>query len=301
MAKKGPSKPTDAVQRLLAEKHQIEQWLERLNSAGDTTPGHVREKVQSDYRKRLVEIVGELQEHRDNLSATLDEARRRQDDLARKEEAASERLSEAELRHTVGEYDEKKWAALKADILESLVKVREGLKEANAQIAALEEIAAVVDDQPAGLTPTGEPDEEVNLGGMQVSLDDVDAGTAAAKAAREATPERPRPKPKQTDAFDELAFLKSVTAGDATVRPRPSGGVARPRQDTKPPVKEPPRPPRRSGASEIGAEGVEALLQEPTQPSKGTAGKTLKCAECGANNLPTEWYCERCGAELAAL
>ena len=29
--------------------------------------------------------------------------------------------------------------------------------------------------------------------------------------------------------------------------------------------------------------------------------KSLKCAECGAMNYPTEWYCERCGAELAAL
>jgi hypothetical protein len=29
--------------------------------------------------------------------------------------------------------------------------------------------------------------------------------------------------------------------------------------------------------------------------------KSLKCAECGALNYPTEWYCERCGAELAAL
>ena len=29
--------------------------------------------------------------------------------------------------------------------------------------------------------------------------------------------------------------------------------------------------------------------------------KTLKCNECGAMNYPTEWYCERCGAELAAL
>ena len=29
--------------------------------------------------------------------------------------------------------------------------------------------------------------------------------------------------------------------------------------------------------------------------------KTLKCAECGTMNLPTEWYCERCGGELAAM
>jgi hypothetical protein len=34
--------------------------------------------------------------------------------------------------------------------------------------------------------------------------------------------------------------------------------------------------------------------------SHGSA-KTLKCGECGAPNYPTEWYCERCGAELASL
>jgi uncharacterized OB-fold protein len=29
--------------------------------------------------------------------------------------------------------------------------------------------------------------------------------------------------------------------------------------------------------------------------------KTLRCQECSAMNYPTEWYCERCGGELAAL
>jgi hypothetical protein len=31
------------------------------------------------------------------------------------------------------------------------------------------------------------------------------------------------------------------------------------------------------------------------------AKKTLKCAECGTLNTPSEWYCERCGAELTQL
>ncbi|MEP6620493.1 MAG: zinc finger Ran-binding domain-containing protein [bacterium] len=34
-------------------------------------------------------------------------------------------------------------------------------------------------------------------------------------------------------------------------------------------------------------------------PAEGA--KTLKCGDCGAMNYPTEWYCERCGAELASL
>jgi uncharacterized OB-fold protein len=37
------------------------------------------------------------------------------------------------------------------------------------------------------------------------------------------------------------------------------------------------------------------------RPSAGQAEKTLTCADCGTMNLPTEWYCEQCGAELAAL
>ena len=41
-------------------------------------------------------------------------------------------------------------------------------------------------------------------------------------------------------------------------------------------------------------------LDREERPSQ-TVAKTLKCGECGSLNRPTEWYCERCGAELAAL
>jgi hypothetical protein len=36
--------------------------------------------------------------------------------------------------------------------------------------------------------------------------------------------------------------------------------------------------------------------------SAGTGDtKTLKCRDCGAMNDPSEWYCERCGAELSTI
>jgi hypothetical protein len=35
--------------------------------------------------------------------------------------------------------------------------------------------------------------------------------------------------------------------------------------------------------------------------AKTDAAKTLRCTECGTMNFPTEWYCERCGGELAAF
>jgi hypothetical protein len=105
--------------------------------------------------------------------------------------------------------------------------------------------------------------------------------------------------------LDELAFLKSVTGEAAPVPPasqapappapksRPSGGFAR-SVTIEPPAAPPPpaEPPSRPSSS------------SPTQDSvkdRQSGQKTLKCGECGTLNRPTEWYCERCGAELAAL
>lgn len=66
-----------------------------------------------------------------------------------------------------------------------------------------------------------------------------------------------------------------------------------------------PAPPPAAAAAEPAAEAEEeeeasGPLGRPT-PRTSQAIKTLKCAECGSMNYPTEWYCERCGGELAAL
>ena len=90
-----------------------------------------------------------------------------------------------------------------------------------------------------------------------------------------AAPQAPRFVPKAPS--DELAFLKSVTEVDtAETKARPSGGQAAPAAQAAP---------------ESGGGKATAAQQ----------AKTLKCGECGTMNRPTEWYCERCGAELAAL
>lgn len=36
----------------------------------------------------------------------------------------------------------------------------------------------------------------------------------------------------------------------------------------------------------------------PPEPMTVSAGRTLRCSECGAMNKASEWYCEKCGAEL---
>ena len=115
--------------------------------------------------------------------------------------------------------------------------------------------------------------------------------------------------------FDELAFLSSVVD-------TPAGEV-----DTPPADRPDERARRDSFAQRASEEDIVNLATGPDATLQGAgrsaapplamnvsgnipivikdktseAAKSLKCGECGAMNYPTEWYCERCGAELASL
>src|SRR5262249_34071773 len=123
-----------------------------------------------------------------------------------------------------------------------------------------------------------------------------------------------------------LAFLSSVVG-------KTEGGAAAGRKDlasvqpatetlivhnSSEPLLKPPGIVREENAGESLLAGVEqARLATGEQPLAANVpsntpivlrpsntveqAKTLKCNECGGMNYPTEWYCERCGAELAAL
>jgi hypothetical protein len=298
---KAPAKPTADIQRLLEEKRRIEQWLERLNMAADQAPQQVREKVAGDYRKRLEALVDELQGYREELASTLQAQLARRDELRQREAQETERLSEAELRHTVGEYDEAKWSDLKTQILESLVQVRETLKAVDGEIKMLEGVVALLEPGGGALGMFGEeeapqpqparsPEKRTPVPPSRRETPAV-AG-AAPPAGGESPPEG------QTDAFDELAFLKSVSGereGDSSaLRGGLAGGAPRRGSGGLPAVGD-------GGLPPLGTEGVPSLSVPERAPSRTSAKKTLKCVECGTMNLATEWYCERCGAELAAL
>lgn len=102
--------------------------------------------------------------------------------------------------------------------------------------------------------------------------------TSRRGAADELTlsPSPPPKSEKRKTPMDELAFLKSVTEDE----------------------KNAPSPRRASGAQYQIDENA-----TPLAPADADAEveKTLKCRECGTMNLATEWYCENCGAELAAM
>jgi hypothetical protein len=257
---KGPSKSTVIIQRLLEERRQYEAWIARLNDSADATPGHVRARVRSDYEARLAAVTEELKAHAESARQAIEEKRYLRGELQKKEARAAEKLTETELRHAVGEYDESQWEQVHKEVLAELVSVREDLQSVEADIHKLQELDALVSHRPAPPPKT--------------------VPTVAAPPA----PSHPRPqaKPEHVAAEDELAPSARRASG-AQFQPTIPGDPPRTPMRAANPVPEPIVP---------EASGADADEE---------AAKTLRCKECGTMNLPTEWYCAQCGAELAAV
>src|SRR3989440_1885774 len=146
---KGPSKSTVIIQRLLEERRQYEAWLARLNDSADAPPGDVRARVRSDYEARLAAVTEELKAHAESARHAIEEKRYLRGELQKKEARAAEKLTETELRHAVGEYDETQWEQVHKDVLAELVSVREDLQSVEADIHKLQELDALVSHRPA--------------------------------------------------------------------------------------------------------------------------------------------------------
>jgi hypothetical protein len=151
----------------------------------------------------------------------------------------------------------------------------------------------------------------------------VEADTATELADADVTPpptqraDSSRLSGETIGTFDELAFLSSVVntpAGpldaapsdrpderarrDSFAQRAPDEGIVNLSSDPGATLNSPGA--ARAGSSPL-AMNVSGNIPIVIKDKTNEAAKSLKCGECGAMNYPTEWYCERCGAELASL
>src|SRR5213078_3766939 len=118
-----------------------------------------------------------------------------------------EKLTETELRHAVGEYDEGQWEQVHKEVLAELVSVREDLQSVVADIHKLEELDALVSHRPTPPPRAAPPPAH----------------------APQPPQARPHPEPEKVGHEDELAFIKSVTEDEQTApSPRRSSPIRRP-------------------------------------------------------------------------
>ena len=279
-----PQKSSEDVEKLLNERQAVTEWLERLALTGDDASDEVRSKVREDYETRLAVASKGLQGYADELRSTLSKETKKRTDFLEREQRAEGRLDEAKLRHAVGEYEDSQWNEIHSEILGELVKVREGLKAAGKEIDRLEDVLSSIDRRP---TEDQEEPEKERVSIAEIEPEPDGAGVAGGGAEKESKPAGRTSG--QTDAFDDLAFLKKV-APEAAGKKRRSGAMFKPFEGAGTAADKP-------GSTVTAPE--EKLQVGPVEDP--TAKKTLKCQECGAMNRPTEWYCESCGAELAAV
>jgi TolA-binding protein len=279
MAEKEPVS-LDALNGLLKERQRYEEWLAALEEKRASTPDSVYQRVQSDYQTRLREVSSKLAERASELRENIDALTVRLEEISRQERQQREARQEAELRAAVGEYTDKQWKEIGGAWDKELARL---VKEKGAVDAQLNELSRIF------ALSVKERQAEAIAAGRVISGDGSRAPISPV-VPRPAIPEPPtlnppsrieQPAPARSQQpsqnppggrspFDEFPVL------------RPGGGSGTPPSTA---VATPPSVPKTGG----------------TQDPRSEQHKTLKCPECGAANYPTEWYCERCGGELATM
>jgi hypothetical protein len=288
-----PTSDTDAtIETLLQQRAQYEQWLARLDTAGDKAPPAVRARVRSDYEARLRGVIDQLRGFAATIAEELDRHKSTQTGLDGERRQAEEALSEAEVRHAVGEYSEDEWQRINDQSGELLGRLRGELRAVGEEIARLAEVQGLIGGAPKRAEPPAPaPPPPVAVAPEPEPEPERFAPPPAAPVA--AGRPAPRPAPREPEIthgpppVDEMAFLKSV-APEEERKPAPATG----RRGSNPGP---------SGARGAEGAGTASQTAAPGKAAAATGAKTLKCGECGTLNRPTEWYCERCGAELAGI
>ncbi len=281
---------TDAtIETLLEERSKYEEWLLRLDTSGDKASPAVRQRVRGDYEARLESVMEQLRGRGTAVAEELERQHASQAELDRERRHAEEALAEAEVRHTVGEYTEEEWRRLNEQSRKGIEQLRTRLRAIAAEITRLTDVQALIAAPRGGvaapLSPPPAPParaprpEIIEQSPFVTHLAEEPNLAPLRQADRKAAPE---PAP-----VDELAFLKSVSD----------------EEPSRPAARRPSNPSMPAPAAAAAPRTPEPVPPSPSTPSKAASGvaKTLKCGECGTLNRPTEWYCERCGAELAGV
>ena len=273
----------DALNGLLKERQRYEEWLAALEAKRATTPESVYQRVQADYQVRLRDVSAKLSERAGELKETIDSLTARLDEISAQETQQREARQEAELRAAVGEYTQKQWKEIGGAWDNELSRLTKDKNALDTQVKELRRIytltmkeKAQAPGAPTQSAPAPSTETQRTPISPVVSRPAVpDPPTLNPPSRYEPPVAAPNPSPvgKPRSPFDQFPVL------------RPQGGTA-------------PAPPGPSAA----------IATPPKVPQTGRANdprseqhKTLKCPECGAANYPTEWYCERCGGELATM
>ena len=312
---KAKTNALDALRALISERQQYEQWISTLEAKREGTPEHVFERVHNDYRGRLDRVVSEIRGHAEELQLSISTLSARLVEVARDEDTRREGLQEAELRAAVGEYEPAQWQEIKSEAEAALEKIAADRVSLDSQLNELRAIQKLSEMSPGGMAEEPQPQASAAVPDKPVA-----AQSPSVEPAPRA-PEREIPAPV-TEPGSPAAGHRT---GTAAAPPRPAGEPApappqqsqqsqqsqQPQPAVSPHANVPLEPIAAAASAAAGAASKPRSMKSPTggiqavrartEGVRPDSMKTLKCPECGTANYPTEWYCERCGGELATM
>ncbi|MDP9280223.1 MAG: hypothetical protein M3P00_12455 [Gemmatimonadota bacterium] len=282
MAEKEPVS-LDALNGLLKERQRYEEWLAALEAKRATTSESVYQRVQADYQTRFREVSSKLAERAGDLRESIDALTLKLEDVTHQETQQREARQEAELRAAVGEYTDKQWKEIGGAWDKELSRLGKEKSALDAQLAELNRIFALsIKEKQSAAAAMERPGSE---DGSRAPISPVVPRPAIPEPPRLNPPSRvEQAAPARTQVPPPAAPTQGRSPFDQFPVLRPGGGSTSPPSGTTA-VATPPAVPKSGGG------------QDP----RSEQHKTLKCPECGAANYPTEWYCERCGGELATM
>jgi len=302
---------------LLEERRRYENWLQALDARRDTTPGHVFERVQTDYRARLARVDEQIDSHRHAIEEERASVQSRLSLLEAEERTRRDERAELELRAHVGELSGSEAESAFKSVDDALAELTGEKTSLQARVVELQTIlepratpAETAPSVDASAPPAGSGPTEPAASDDVVPIEALTSETPAGQQVNEADIPGLR---TPSGSFDELAFLNTVVGAEARA---PQAGGAEPligssRRDSSIVRDDSNGESLLAGIGDTPPRNMASVPLARNVPAntpivlKATSSveqvKTLKCSECGAMNYPTEWYCERCGAELAAL
>ena len=310
--------PMDAVAALMLERQRYEDWIAQLESRRSITPPHVFERVRGDYEARLREVMQQLSGRTAEVQATAAALTERLARMASEETAIRDERYEAELRSHVGEVTAAQWSAIERESDERIAKLTAERTSITGEIARLQQLLSMTGGRTAPISGGSKavPDMTRTEKGVEPprsgSFDELEflkSVTDGARGSGSVKGSVPPPAPARTSAAIPRAATPAGGSANVGSAPAPGSNGAAPNAGTVP-APEPTFSQSESGsATNNGSEEPSKALpeREPDAvpsflrdvPQEQT--KTLRCGECDAMNYPTEWYCERCGAELAGM
>jgi hypothetical protein len=296
----------DAVSTLMQERQRFEAWIVALEEKRAITPPHVYERVRGDYETRLREVIQKLSGRTTELKDTVAALTARLAKLQTEENARRDERYEAELRATVGEFESEKWDALRRSIDDTITRLAAERTSVSTELARVQQILSMAGSAAAGAAAEMKPRPDADGAGAGKGgrFDELAFLSSVVESPKGAPPQAPPPTPGAVPAAsNERATVPAsappsagvpTTAGTAPIT-RPSG-----RQPAQPAATAP-RQPTGSNQTVSKTDTTDGAVPSYLRDVPTEAAKSLKCHDCGTMNLPTEWYCERCGGELAAM